>query len=257
MKNQLKKMSDRDKIILTIFAFFIAFAGLYLLHGKFQEEKAMLQQENEVLEQKRIAALKNKAEIEGLEKLRDAKKVETLEIYSKVPNDVTSSIEFERLFLGWINGRNVKVVSFSYDGPSTEVVSFPQDSENEDVATADGLQSAADQIDALNGVYDDEEEEPSEPEESVTPPSDDDEEADTPSEPETPPAIDVSKYSYKLELSRYEYTRLLDKINNKSEFYHLKATDFTQPDEGPGQATLIVSVYAYDKPKSLVIEGDK
>lgn len=252
MKDKLKKITERDKVILVIFAFFLAFAGLYLLHGKVQEERIALEQEGSILEEKRKIALESGMALEGLEKLIKAKGEELAEIYRRVPDDISNSIEFEQLFLGWIKGRNVKVESFSYTKPITERVVMPNINENPENQGGESnpLDLIASQVDNLNGLpssqeYEEEDDTDSQSEYFL----EDEAPVTTNSQVEIPPIM-VSKYSYQLQLSRYEYTRLLDKINNESEFYHIQSTEFNEAEDGIGRATLNINVYAYSKPAS-------
>lgn len=257
MKNKIKEITSRDKAILVIFIFFLIFAGMYVLHGNLQEEKTVLQGEHSILETKRKTALESKMELKGLEKILGAKKEEMEGIYSKVPDNIHSSIDFETLFLGWIDGRNVKVQSFAYAKPMPERVIFEnKDLEFDDSENGDPLGIIAGEVDNLQGVAPENEGTPEEP---VVPNEDIEEGDETP--PETTPqveapSIDFARFSYKLELSRYEYTRLLDKVNNKSEFYHLESTDFNESDEGPGNATFDIKVYAFSKPKNAKSESN-
>lgn len=243
--NKLRKISERDKVLLLILLFVILFAGMFQVYSKVQEKRVVLDNEFASLEIQRKLAVESKMDLAKMEVLLDAKLVEIEEIYTKVPDDISSSIGFETLFLGWLSGRNVKVDSFSYTKPESVRVEFASTIVPEEVVVS-GLGTIANQLDDLANIEKDEDVEnnvETEPEAPI----------ETPVIEGEPPVIMAGTYNYKLELSKYEYTRLLDKINNESEFYQLQATEFTLREDGTGSGIFSIKVFAYDKPERFKI----
>ena len=269
MKDKIKEMTSRDKVILVVFLFFLVFAGMYMMNGKLQEKKVELQTDNSALEIKRKIALESKMEIDGIELILNAKKEEIGAIYSKVPDNIYTSIDFETLFLGWIEGRNVEVDSFSYKQPESERVVFDEtSSSNPEDDLGDPLNIIAEEVDELEGVVSDDdfiEEDGTGGVESDLDIGDADDFDDSAAGEmeETSPesaglSINFSTYNYELTLTRYEYTRLLDKINDKSEFYQLEKSEFREDEDGSvrGRGTFNIKVYSYNKPKSASKESN-
>lgn len=243
MKEKFQTMSGRDKTLLVLLLFVAILAGLFSLNTSIQTKQEELTIENEGLKRQETLVKESTMDIADTEVEIETKFEKIKELYTKVPDNIESPIDFETMFLDWIKGRNVRVDTFTYGKPETVRVEFGSENE-QGVVEEDKLGSVAGQLDGMEGSGDVDysEETPSET------PEDTGEAVETPSETSVP-SIMAASFNYKLELSRYEYTRLLDKISQMSEFYQLQSTEFSVSDEGVGSGVLSVRVYSFDKPE--------
>lgn len=240
MKEKFQRMSDRDKMLLVLLLFVAILAGLFSLNTSIRTKQEELTIENEGLKSQEALVKESTMDIADTEVEIETKFEKIKELYTKVPDNIESPIDFETMFLDWIKGRNVRVDTFTYGKPETVRVEFGSENE-QGVIEEDKLGSVAGQLDGMEGSGDvDYSEE--------TPSENPGETGETPSETSVP-SIMAASFNYKLELSRYEYTRLLDKISQMSEFYQLQATEFSVSDEGVGSGVLTVRVYSFDKPE--------
>lgn len=246
MKEKFQTMSERDKMLLVLLLFVAILAGLFSLNTSIQTKQEELIIENEGLKNQETLVKESTMDIADTEVEIETKFEKIKELYTKVPDNIESPIDFETMFLEWIKGRNVRVDTFTYGKPETVRVEFGSENEQIDIEE-DKLGSVAGQLDGMEGSGDVDysEETPSETPET---PEDTGEAVETPSETSVP-SIMAASFNYKLELSRYEYTRLLDKISQMSEFYQLQSTEFSVSDEGVGSGVLSVRVYSFDKPE--------
>lgn len=248
MLEKIKKISAREKMLVLLLVFVAIGVGLYALYSTLQEERTELESQYSLLESERLRILEyNKSTGEEGEEgdgiidivsIVEEKEAEVASVYKRVPNDLSSSIEFENIFLGWIKGRDVQVKSFAFTKQTRESLSFPEP-KSATIISSD-LKKTADAIDQLDGVVN---REPGVQE----PPSKEGDGKDTPKK-EKSPEIFRASFTYNLELPLNEYTRLLDKINDLSEFYHLESSNFTPGEGGKGIAVFTIKAYAYDKP---------
>lgn len=262
MLGKNKKISAREKMLVLLLVFVAIGVGFYTLYSTLQEERTELESQYSLLESERLRILEyNKGTGEEGEEgesggiidivsIVEEKEAEVASVYKRVPNDLSSSIEFENIFLGWIKGRDVQVKSFAFTKQTRESLSFPEP-KSATIVSSD-LKETADAIDQLDGVVN------REPDAPKPPSKEGDDGKDTP-EKEKSPEIFRASFTYNLELPLNEYTRLLDKINDLSEFYHLESSDFTPGEGGKGIAVFTIKAYAYDKPdryKEVVVAID-
>lgn len=243
MKEKFQTMSERDKMLLILLLFVAILAGLFSLNTSIRTKQEELTIENEGLKSQETLVKESTMDIADTEAEIETKFERIKELYTKVPDNIESSIDFETMFLDWIKGRNVRVDTFSYGKPETVRVEFGPEID-QGVVEEDKLGSVAGQLDGMEGSGDVDysEETPSET------PEDTGDTGETPSGTDSVPSIMAASFNYKLELSRYEYTRLLDKISQMSEFYQLQSAEFSVSDEGVGSGTLSIRVYSFDKP---------
>lgn len=247
MKEKFQTMSERDKMLLVLLLFVAILAGLFSLNTSIQTKQEELTIENEGLKSQETLVKESTMDIADTEAEIETKFERIKELYTKVPDNIDSPIDFETMFLDWIKGRNVRVDTFTYGKPETVRVEFGSEN-NQEIIEEDKLGSVAGQLDGMEGSGDVDysEETPSDnPEDTGETPSD-----------TVVPSIMAASFNYKLELSRYEYTRLLDKISQMSEFYQLQSTEFSVSDEGVGSGVLSVRVYSFNKPERFKEKTD-
>lgn len=244
-------MSERDKMLLVLLLFVAILAGLFSLNTSIQTKQEELTIENEGLKSQEALVKESTMDIANTEAEIETKFERIKELYTKVPDNIESPIDFETMFLDWIKGRNVRVDTFTYGKPETVRVEFSSEND-QGVIEEDKLGSVAGQLDGMEGSGDVDysEETPTETPEGTG------ETGETPSDTVSVPSIMAASFNYKLELSRYEYTRLLDKISQMSEFYQLQSTEFSVSDEGVGSGVLSIRVYSFNKPERFKEKTD-
>lgn len=283
IKDSFTKMSNRDKLLLVVLAFGLAFTGVYFLHQNLTEERETLKMENESLSQQKNMMSSVIKAIKPTEEKLEGRVEETEEYYSLFYEDFDSPIAFERLFLGWLNGRNIRVNSFSYSEPTPESLVY--------VYTEETLTPMGEYASELNKYDENYIEEVKERKEGVVIEkeepkvedldlnddeieyADDDWSEDV--EPEEPVSqvlegdivVLASTFTYDLTLSKFEYTRLVDKINYHSKLIYLVSSSYTDSSEEEsaesnvapdtrGSGTFTIKVYSVEKPQQFELAED-
>ena len=255
----LKNVSSRDKILLVVLVFIGVFTGIYFLHTSVSEKGESLKSANGSLEQQRLVMSSTISKIKDSEKKLETKVKDTEDYYNQFSDNYDTPKEFERVFLGWLNGRDISVNSFAYSEPVSLDLVYDEKEEvlhpmKENALLIDGeevVKVGEDGKPQVDDTY--------KPEDDPAVIQDGDvDEDEKPAEPVVP---DVSKedkevysvlkssYVYSLTLSKYEYTRLVDLINEYSKFIYLESSSFAEPDGQAPIGNFAITVYSYDKPE--------
>ena len=232
---QIRGMSTRDKMLIVTLVFLLILAGFYVGYKKIEEDHTMLADKNAALIVQKDTATATVLAIGEYEEQLSEKTEEVEVLYSEVSDHTLTPVAFEKVFLGWISNREINVTSFSYTEPAVQSVSYSAES-----TSTYPMEDYAQTFDTYSDDYEEVESE------SV--------------DLSAQEAILSSTYNYSMELSKYEYTRLLDKINDLPSFVTLKSTSFTESefgDSSPGTASVTIIIYSYDKPKVFQQDEDK
>lgn len=233
MKRMWNNTSRKDKILFILLIVILASAGVYFGSKSLNETKAALTKENERLYSEHSILVDIRKTTPRLEKSIE-RNLKTIGYkLDRVQDSYDTPISFEKMFLNWLQGKRVLVNSFSAAGPSFENALIKEEQEKPKSILEK-------HIGVLAG-----EEPVEEPEDKLSKNKDKDK---LEAKEGVDYSIEVWSYNYNIEMSERDYLEIMDKLNEKSEFYYLESSSYNYSSKS---AELMIKVYSYIKPEQF------
>lgn len=240
MKNKWNSISRREQILVVFMVFAVFAGGFYLLITNLSEKRLDLQATHSELTVEKEDAERKISQISRMQGTHEDNLADLAVRYKDVHDNFDSPLVFERMFLSWLNGKELHIESFSASDAALNTIT--EQSEEPEMLT-----EMETNVSILNG-------------EEVEAPAKEKKDADDTKKTKKKDAVTheilSKRYEYVITMTDDDYVNVIDNINNLSRYFKLHDTNFVYEEGTLGKATFNITAYIYDKPEQFKDEDN-